>query len=126
VTVNSASGSLYANGDGTLSVQLSLNHAVMKLGVGSTAIAANVSPTELNFIVPGYTTEKAHQLVDAVMASGLWKSRPTKIQFLGNSTAFTVEWDAGSDTFTATGADGNTATHNLVADLGSYWTAQSR
>jgi hypothetical protein len=126
VTVNSASGSLYANGDGTLSVQLSLNHAVMKLGAGSTAIAANVSPTELNFIVPGYTSEKAHQLVDAVLASGLWKSRPTKIQFLGNSTAFTVKWDAGSDTFTATGADGNTATQNIVADLGSYWTTQSR
>lgn len=126
VTVHSASGSLYSNGDGTLSVQLSLKDAVSKLDASSAAITANVSPTELSFIVPGYTSEKAHRLVDAVLVSGLWKSRPTKITFLGNSTAFTVQWDTGSDTFTATGSDGNTATHNLVADLGSYWTTRSR
>lgn len=126
VTVARAAGSFYSNGDGTLPSQLVLNDAVMKFGVGDAAVGAYVSPTELNFIVPGYTSAKAHQLVDAVLVSGLWKSRPTKIQFLGSSTAFTVEWGASSSTFTVTGSDGSTATQKIIADLSSYWTTQSR
>jgi hypothetical protein len=116
----------YANSDGTLPAQLAVNDAIEKLGVGDRAVSVSVSPTEMNLVAPGYTRGKARQLVDAVLASGLWKTRPTKIQFLGHSTTFTVEWGAGGDSFTASGSDGSSATQKLIDDIRNYWAIQSR
>lgn len=126
VTVRSASGAFYTNGDGTLPQQLILKDAVSNLGTGNSAVATYVTPSELNFIMAGYTTAKAHQLVDAIMVSGLWRTKPTKIEVRANPGAFTARWDAGGGAFTASDSDGSAATQKLITDLGNYWAAKNR
>ncbi|MDJ0350197.1 hypothetical protein [Cryobacterium sp. PH29-G1] len=122
VTVNTEQRSLYVNGDGTVPEQLALLDSVAKLGTG--AVAMYISPTAVKFLPPEYTAAKGHQIVDVVLASELWKTRPVTIDVFDRPIIFAVTWNAGGDDFTATRSDGTDATQKLISDIAEYWTAQ--
>ncbi|MCI4659300.1 hypothetical protein [Cryobacterium zhongshanensis] len=124
VAVSCGSYGVYVNGDGTVPAQLGLVAALAALGTGDAAVPVYVSPTRLSLTPHQYTPVLGRQIVDAVIASGLWKTRPTEIAVFDRPTVFTVEWEAGGEASRATRSDATDPTKKLLADLDAQWTAQ--
>ena len=124
VSVSCGSYGVYVNGDGTVPAQLGLVAAVAALGTGDAAVPVYVSPTRLSLTPHQYSPVLGRQIVDAVIASGLWKTRPTEIAVFDRPTVFTVEWEAGGEASRATRSDATDPTKKLLADLDAQWTAQ--
>ncbi|TFC87673.1 hypothetical protein [Cryobacterium sp. TMT4-31] len=121
--------SVYLNGDGTVDAQISTAEAMF---------AANATRAEddkisfsagsggiLGFGPVNYDEEAGRQIVDAVIAGGLWKTSSTPIEVFDQPELFTVTAAAGSDRFEQTRSDETPETIRLLKALNTYWATQT-
>ncbi|MEC5148496.1 hypothetical protein [Cryobacterium sp. GrIS_2_6] len=113
--------SVYANGDGTTAAQVALWDKLLALDSG---LGLEIYPrTPVTLSVPRYDSAIARQLVDAVRASGLWRSHDIEFAVLSGSMRFTAVWSEGGTGFAPTEASNNAETRAAVEELRALWSA---
>ena len=117
---------IYSNGDGTLEAQLGLAESVLAMGAGSDVMHFSAQPDSLEFRSTLYDSEVGKQVVDAVMASGLWRTSSTEIEVFDRPRVFTVEAAAGSPSMETAWTDEKPASTKSIEELNAYWAAQQR
>lgn len=121
--------SVYINGDGTLAAQISTAEAMFASN-GARAEDDKISFSAgsdgtLGFGPVHYDEEAGRQIVDAVVAGGLWKTSSTRIEVFDQPVVFTVTAAAGSETFVATRSNETPETTSAIENLNTYWAAQT-
>lgn len=129
IRVGHAWASVYLNGDGTADAQITTAEAMF----ASNATRAeddsiSFSPQSdgtLEFGPVNYDEEAGRQIVDAVIAGGLWKTSSTQIEVFDQPVVFTVTAAAGSDRFEETRSNETPETIQVLKALNTYWATQT-
>ena len=131
ITVTTDGGLIYLNNDGTTDAQMGIVDAMSVVAADGGKVSFTASPQpegKLTFTPSDYDSALGEQIVDAIIASGLWKTSDTEIAVYSPPVVFTVKADAGANGFRTTriNRDENPDTADIVADLGAYWLAQQK
>ena len=131
ITITTDHGLIYLNSDGTTDAQVGIVEAIFAITSdgGSVSFTAVPQPDGvLGFSPSDYDSALGEQVVDAIIASGLWKTSGTEIAVFSPPVVFTVKADAGANGFRTTRTNGeeNPETDDLVTELNAYWVAQQK
>jgi len=131
ITITTDHGLIYLNNDGTTDAQVGIVEAMSAINADEGKVSFTASPQPegvLTVSLTEYDSALGEQIVDAIIASGLWKTSNTAIAVYSPPVVFTVKADAGAHSFRTTRTNGgeNPDTTDLVAELNTYWVAQQK
>lgn len=126
IRIGDARAKIYSNGDGTLEAQLGVAESVLAMGVGSDVMHFSAQPDSLEFSSTLYDSEVGELVVDAVIASGLWRTASTEIEVFDQPTVFRVEAAAGSPSLKTAWTNDKTDSTKAIEALNAYWAEQQR
>lgn len=130
IRVGHALASVYLTGDGTVDAQITTAESMIASNAARAAddlISYDPQPDgTLEFEPVNYDQEAGEQIVDALIAGGLWKTSSTEIEVFDQPVVFTVMAEAGSNRFEATRTNKTPETTSAIEELNAYWTAQTR
>ena len=129
IRVGHASASVYLTGDGTVDAQIDTAESMFASNATRAAddlISFEPQPDgTLEFEPVTYDREAGEQIVDAVIAGGLWRTSSTEIEVFDQPVVFTVTAEAGSQGFEATRTNETPETTTAIEELNRYWAAQT-
>ncbi|PXA68415.1 hypothetical protein [Cryobacterium arcticum] len=130
IRVGHALASVYLNGDGTLDAQVTTAESMFASNATRAAddLISFTPQTDgtLEFGPVSYDEDAGVQIVDAVVAGGLWQTSSTVIEVFDQPIVFTVTAAPGAHTFEGTRTNETPETTRVITELNTYWAARTK